>query len=321
MALLSTPSSSSPSSSPTQASSSQAASKPDYSTTSLPIPKQHAAPFRLYPHDQLEQLRRLYPAGSVKRIHLVRHAEGTHNVQSNYKEIVDAELTENGRRQCQQLASQELLRDSTSLYCVTSTMTRCIQTALWSFPTQTLFAMDGIRETVNYNCDRRRSIAELSRAFPMVQFDSADPDVDPIWAEYMRRNVDVNAMKESMEIHKVIRRGRAALRDDVWKDEYDQMLVCTHSAFLHYILHWGQYETPWYVPKLIPSQKLDERTPEERETEYGTPIFQYCSLLGDKSAATFREEMWTDYANCEMRSCCIVRVVERDTSTAAEGVL
>ena len=124
--------------------------------------------FDVYPLSEREPLEQ---AGrDVRVLHIVRHAEGTHNVNRAYREIenLDARLTPLGEEQCRQLASTCMsshgLLEQAELV-VTSPMTRCVQTALQSFPTLAesshveFLAHEGVRETVNYICDRRRSIA------------------------------------------------------------------------------------------------------------------------------------------------------------------
>jgi hypothetical protein len=61
---------------------------------------------------------------------------------------------------------------------VTSPQTRCIQTALLSFPTLAagttpnrkvpILAHESVRETVNYVCDQRRTVRELATEYPQV---------------------------------------------------------------------------------------------------------------------------------------------------------
>jgi broad specificity phosphatase PhoE len=224
---------------------------------------------------------------SIHRIHIVRHAEGYHNVEKDYKNKKnrDARLTPKGMDQCAALAryvrynynqlfyqsppdtkgssggpssSTRNKNKNTNILVVTSTMTRCIQTALHAFPdlaatsaAATSFtsgvvpfvAHEGIRETVNYDCDARRSLSTLVKEFPRIDFETAvgfpmalsfssscaaattttaataadakddkeaeeDDTDDPIWNAYRERfGMDYDGPCESAELHVVARRG------------------------------------------------------------------------------------------------------------------
>ena len=240
---------------------------------------------------------------TIQRVHIIRHAEGTHNVNMEYKLPInrDAPLTTKGKQQCYELAkvTADIFPSHRPPYLIiTSTMTRCIQTTLLSLPhlipsvvevdddneqgskqqqqyasassnsnvsslsnssttasrssntsrSSRIIAHEGIRETVNYECDVRRSIIELQTEFPMIDFSYALPDViveeilhidenddddndndarkkkstttsksttktttyhDPIWHGYRQRlGHDHDAHCESAELHVVAKRGR-----------------------------------------------------------------------------------------------------------------
>ena len=117
------------------------------------------------------------PAGPrVKLLHLVRHAQGTHNVDpegvSRQPSGLDARLTEEGERQCAALAAAAAgLRPEV---VISSPLMRTLKTAALSFDVQLrqggvpLVALEDCRETVNYLCDARRplslNVAELAAA-------------------------------------------------------------------------------------------------------------------------------------------------------------
>ena len=114
--------------------------------------------------------------GNVKVLHLIRHAEGHHNVNQEYRDIrnMDASLTPKGIEQCRQLSQRIQQAAASAASCplsdlagntdliVTSPLTRCIQTTLMALDSvihtrrPPIVAHESIRETVNYNCDRRR---------------------------------------------------------------------------------------------------------------------------------------------------------------------
>merc|ERR1711976_1158952 len=137
-----------------------------------------------------EQLR---GARGVKALHIARHAQGTHNVQQDYRgaEQLDALLTPYGVQQCEALARQT--RELTGVDLVlTSTLTRCIQTAMLGFAPhlgagKPTLALESVRETVNFTCDRRRTIQELAAEFEWVDFSHCPNDEDSMWDEYAAR--------------------------------------------------------------------------------------------------------------------------------------
>ena len=153
--------------------------------------------------------------GHVKTVHIVRHAQGTHNVKKEYKDIrnMDARLTDHGKQQCAQLASKSPDLVSKDAVVVSSTLTRCIQTSLHSFPhLERFLAHENIRETVNYACDRRRVISEIQSDHPEVDFSHVDAHEDEIWKHYDNLlGEDHDGERESAQLYKVAERGRSFL--------------------------------------------------------------------------------------------------------------
>jgi broad specificity phosphatase PhoE len=227
-----------------------------------------------------------------KRIHIVRHAEGTHNVDQDYKDM--AKQLDALQLQAASHLSQVL--DRTELV-VTSPLTRCLQTAMLSFPTLTdnpkipFVALEAIRETVNYACDRRRPISELEPHFQdRVNFDEILHDHDELWEQYERRlGSNYIQQRESGELHRVADRAREFFTWVRARPE-QELIVCTHSAFLRALVSWGQ---PGGVLWIMP-QVHDSRHP---KPEQEIPILQY---RGDDE--DFEAYMRRDYDNCELRS-------------------
>ena len=94
----------------------------------------------IYPYSMRDEIASKFPT-SHKIVHMVRHAEGTHNVNEDYRseQQLDARLTEKGVQQCEELAKQRWNSRDTTNVVITSTMTRCLQTALLSFPSMKTF--------------------------------------------------------------------------------------------------------------------------------------------------------------------------------------
>merc|ERR1711923_465478 len=105
-------------------------------------------PWKIYPLKCYKGLLNEHGKEKIKVIHMVRHGEGTHNVKGTvnvehfYRDPsnFDARLTEKGQKQCARLAQYvkselpQLVNDVDDIAVITSPLTRCIETALRSFP-------------------------------------------------------------------------------------------------------------------------------------------------------------------------------------------
>jgi broad specificity phosphatase PhoE len=252
-----------------------------------------SAVYNAYPLSQLSELQKKHP--NVKTIHIIRHAEGTHNVHKQYKAEInlDARLTDKGVAQCEALAASQDITSNVDLV-VTSTLTRCIQTALTSFPGLAIpfVAHESIRETINHTCDRRRLISQISQEFPHVDFSHVEEEEDEIWNDYTTRmGPEYDSCFESAELWKVAERGRDFLG---WLSQRGEqnVILCTHSAFLRCVLSWGQDGGV----EFIMDQTLDNR----QDPGPDEPVIKYC---GDED---FERHVRADYENCELRSFVIV---------------
>lgn len=388
--------------------------------------RSRSSPWKVYPSWQYETLVQRFGREKVKLIYMVRHAEGTHNVNRDYKNIeqLDARLTKIGIEQCQKLHNELLLLrddkaivkkrkynnidnsnvdnhqdkriiynnhrqrleylmrndvgsdggnsdidDNDDICVVVSPLTRCIQTALLSFdflvskaavPSKNDFddssnninnettttavpfvGLESLRETVNYNADRRRRISEISNEFLQVDFSFCQNDEDEIWMSYRRREQQQSELEsssysspkdkdkdkssetdtiitprnhlESAELHAVAKRGRQSL-EFIESLSQSKLIICTHSAYLRCILNWGQTGG---VPQMF-DQWLDDQEEHYMRQE---KLFDYCyhdshdcddsndsdgsdnAKLGQVS---FEEYMRKDYDNAELRSFCLL---------------
>jgi broad specificity phosphatase PhoE len=258
----------------------------------------------------------------TKIVHFVRHAEGTHNVKQDYAhpDHLDARLTTKGKQQCQALAERianadalqdpELyqLRENTDLI-VTSPLTRCIETALYSFgpllsssspsnitPPLKMIAHDAIRETVNYSCDRRRTLTEIQQDHPSVDYTHCASDHDDIWTKYVEQlgcEKTYPHHRESGELHVVAERGRDFF---AWLERRPErhVVVCSHSAFMRCLWNFGNNEggVPMAPPQNVspaPAQALH------------VPVVRYKSANDTAFATCMRK----DYKNCELRSMVV----------------
>ena len=256
---------------------------------------------------------------NIKKVHWIRHAQGYHNVDNGKnaksKCCIDAPLTPKGIDQCRTLAQAiesagpgtplHDVRQQTQLV-VTSPVTRCVQTTLHSLRplmvqnnghVPPVVANDSIRETVNFNCDRRRHIHEIAQDFPQVDFTQACPyDEDNIWETYVERLGDDTAYtqdRESAEIYKIADRCRTFFTTWLRDRPEDHVCVCAHATVSRCIFNFGlpSGRTPTDVP-----QVLDTRLGDDCQD---VPVVNYGH--NDELDAYVRK----DFENCELRSMIV----------------
>ena len=195
------------------------------------------------------------PIENRKILHFIRHAEGTHNVEKDYKNPAnrDAPLTNLGIQQCRQFASQKLGNNGNidftkDLQCIiTSPMRRAIQTAYYCFedvlfppptnvkesPTIPMVASEEWRETVNYLCDQRQETSSLQGQFPYVDFSNIEHEQDPIWGKYediFGSHQEHKSHRESGDDAFLEERARAAWYVLANRPE-SSIAIVSHSAF------------------------------------------------------------------------------------------
>lgn len=236
----------------------------------------------------------LYPLHRCKTLHLVRHAQGIHNVagekdHSAYlsEELFDAHLTPLGWEQVENLHKHVLetgLSKRIELVVV-SPLLRTIQTAVGVFGGEghtddtdapplmvenagnsdhsaisslncpPFIAVELCREHLGVHpCDRRRSISEYRPLFPAIDFSLIENEEDVLWT------VDVREKNEE-----VAARGLKFL-NWLWTRKEKEIAIVTHSGFLYHTL----------------------------------------SAFGNDCHSSVRSEICTHFANCELRSMVFV---------------
>ncbi|KAI3465178.1 hypothetical protein Pfo_021841 [Paulownia fortunei] len=206
----------------------------------------------------------LYPLHRCKTIHLVRHAQGFHNVagekdHSAYlsPEFFDAQLTPLGWQQVDNLRkhvhSSGLSRRIELV--IVSPLLRTMQTAVGVFGGEgyadgidvpplmaentrnssrpaisslnspPFVAMELCREHLGVHwCDKRRSISEYKPLFPAIDFSLIESDADTLW------KLDVREANEELA-----ERGLKFL-NWLWTRKETEIVVVTHSGFLIHTL-------------------------------------------------------------------------------------
>ncbi|KAL1540250.1 phosphoglycerate mutase-like protein 1 isoform X3 [Salvia divinorum] len=236
----------------------------------------------------------MYPLHRCKTIHLVRHAQGFHNVvgekdHSAYMspELFDAALTPLGWQQVDNLRkhvhSKGISRKIEIV--VVSPLLRTMQTAVGVFggggfddgikaaPLMTenagesdrpaisslnappFVAMELCRERLGVHwCDKRKNITEYKPLFPAIDFSVIETDEDTLWT------LDVREANEE-----VAERGQKFL-NWLWTREESEIAIVTHSGFLIHTL----------------------------------------SAYGDDCQPPVKEEICRQFNNCELRSMMFV---------------
>ncbi|KAL1831423.1 hypothetical protein ACET3Z_001074 [Daucus carota] len=247
----------------------------------------------------------LFPLHRCKTIHLVRHAQGIHNVEGdkNYKaymspEYYDAHLTQLGWQQVDNLRKHvhacELLKKVDLV--ITSPLLRTMQTAVGVFGGEgytdrmdviplmaanagnsnrpaisslncpPIIAVELCREHLGVHpCDKRRSVSEYQYLFPAIDFSLIESDEDLLWKANIRET-----QQELAE------RGRKFF-NWLWTRKEKEIAIVTHSGFL----------------------------------------FHTLKEFGNDCNPSMRKEICKHFANCELRSLVLVdnSMIGSDSST------
>ncbi|XP_010520821.1 PREDICTED: phosphoglycerate mutase-like protein [Tarenaya hassleriana] len=247
----------------------------------------------------------VYPLHRSKIIHLVRHAQGIHNVagekdHSAYssEEYFDAQVTALGWQQVDALrkhVKSNGLSKRVDLVIV-SPLLRTMQTAVGAFGGEEytngvnapplmvanvgnsdrpsvsslncppFLAVELCRETMgDHPCDRRRSVTEYQALFPSIDFSLIESDEDVLWKPEPRESPEEVAARGVQFINWL------------WTRKEKEIAVVSHSGFLHGLL----------------------------------------SSFGDDCHTDIKKEMSAHFKNCELRSIVIIDrgMLGNDSST------
>ena len=168
---------------------------------------------------------------------------------------------------------------------IVSPMSRCLQTAMLSFPHHCVGGADGHasdvatvpfiaheswRETTNFLCDSRRSISDLRKDFPLVDFDAMSHEDDPIWAKYesiFGAHDEFDGLRESKDGAHLAQRAQEAWSWLASRPETN-LAICGHSAFF---MH--QFQP--YLPEMMGVVSYEDEEVERLMTDRG---FANCEL-------------------------------------------
>ena len=168
---------------------------------------------------------------------------------------------------------------------IVSPMSRCLQTAMLSFPHHYVGGADGPasdfasvpfiaheswRETTNFLCDSRRSISDLRKDFPLVDFDTISHEDDPIWTKYesiFGAHDEFDGLRESKDGAHLAQRAEEAWCFLASRPETN-LAICGHSAFF---MH--QFQP--YLPEMMGVVSYEDEEVERLMTDRG---FANCEL-------------------------------------------
>ncbi|KAJ6709620.1 PHOSPHOGLYCERATE MUTASE FAMILY PROTEIN [Salix koriyanagi] len=183
----------------------------------------------------------LYPLEHSKILHLVRHAQGTHNVAGEKDhnallspEYFDAHLSPLGWQQVGNLrkqvhASGQLRRID---LVITSPLCRAMQTAtqvfcgISSLKCPPIVAAELCRERLGVHpCDKRRTISENRSRFPTIDFSLIESDEDILW-KTDARETDEEIAARGLEFMSWL-----------WTRPEKEIAIVTHHRFLQHTLN------------------------------------------------------------------------------------
>ncbi|PLB46310.1 phosphoglycerate mutase-like protein [Aspergillus steynii IBT 23096] len=165
-------------------------------------------------------------------IHLVRHAEGLHNLGHAYWALIDPLLTENGRDQCLRLRREFPSHDNVELV-VASPLSRAIFTAVEGFqptfdriPARQLVLLPDLQEISDFPCDVGTEVEELKARVRDLKVPIDWSFVHEGWTSKSGRYKPVTEIIED--------RARD-IRCWLSKRPEKEIAVVTHGAFLHFL--------------------------------------------------------------------------------------
>ncbi|XP_039015530.1 phosphoglycerate mutase-like protein 1 [Hibiscus syriacus] len=180
--------------------------------------------------------------GRRKLIHLVRHAQGKHNLEADKSrdpltsfEYLDAELSPLGwqqvRDQRKDVCSSGLLKGIEVV--ISSPMSRTLQTAVGIFHGEDdedsttvhlppIIAYELCRERLGkFECDKRRSISHYQSRFPAVDFSLIENEDDILWKG-----------GDQIETHEAVRARAMKFTQWLWEREEKEIAVVSHGVYL-----------------------------------------------------------------------------------------
>ncbi|KAJ5317765.1 hypothetical protein PENANT_c004G08181 [Penicillium antarcticum] len=166
------------------------------------------------------------------KLHLVRHAQGYHNLGPEYWSLVDPMLTKEGKRQCLELSRSFPSKDAIELVCA-SPMRRAIYTGLEAFGSvlqeqqgTKLIALPDLQEVSDFPCDVGSDIVSLRK-----EINDANLPVD---LSFVEGDWTSKTGRYEGTLGKLRVRARDA-RNWLKNRPEKEIVVVSHGNFLHFL--------------------------------------------------------------------------------------
>ncbi|KAK4175288.1 histidine phosphatase superfamily [Triangularia setosa] len=172
-------------------------------------------------------------------VHLVRHAQGYHNLCQENHALPDPDLTDLGKQQCEELFKTFPYHDKIT-HLVASPLRRTIYTCLLSFNPSTsgdkptIIALPDIQEVSPFPCDVGSAPSKLSSEF-------SDPkivDLGLVKEGWNDKGPGSEYAPEPRKLHERARRARewfAQLGKHYEGEKEVNIVAVTHGGFLHFL--------------------------------------------------------------------------------------
>ncbi|KAI3335542.1 phosphoglycerate mutase-like protein [Ustulina deusta] len=167
-------------------------------------------------------------------IHLVRHAQGYHNLNAENQWIRDPDLTDLGKQQCAELCAHFPYHDKIT-HLVASPIRRTISTCQLSFAPavaagKKIVALQDAQEVSLYPCDAGSDVGPLRDEFGDLV------DLGLLTDDWNKKTPDSRYYPEPKKLEARARSTRLWLRDLVRGAGDDaQVVLVTHGGILHFI--------------------------------------------------------------------------------------
>ncbi|KAJ5099633.1 phosphoglycerate mutase-like protein [Penicillium argentinense] len=165
-------------------------------------------------------------------LHLVRHAEGYHNLGPQYWKLPDPLLTEAGKRQCWELRESFSAKSTVDLV-VTSPMRRAIYTGLGAFnfvfeyhPDRKLIALPSLQELSEFPCDVGSKLEDLQNEVQQQNL--------PVDLGYVEEGWYIKTGKYKSTLESIRDRAQST-RSWLKARPEKEIVVVTHGGFLHFL--------------------------------------------------------------------------------------
>lgn len=170
-------------------------------------------------------------------IHLVRHAQGLHNIAKENEEILDPDLTPEGERQCATLRDEFPYHDKIT-HLVASPLRRTLRTCLLAFSPEVeagkkVIALPELQELSPLPCDTGSNPATLAKEFDRSKVDLSlvkegwnDKSRGSPWEPTIQA-LEARAKKARVWLRDLAAQSKGA--DEV------HIVVVTHGGFLHFL--------------------------------------------------------------------------------------